>query len=108
MRRFLTHLVALAVLGLGTAAFAQTDLQKDKKDAREDQRDLNKDRKDINQDQRDLNKDRADRNKDVRDIKHDEAQLDRAQKACKNENKQACEKAERIKADIAKDRKSVV
>jgi len=74
IRRNLTHLLILAVMGLGTTLWAQggagskgassdsnSDVQADRKDLRQDRRDLGSDRKDIRADKRDLNKDRADR-----------------------------------------------
>jgi hypothetical protein len=88
MRRFLTHLLALAVLAFGAAAFAQdSDINNNKKDIRQDKRDLNKDRKDIKQDPSDLNKGRADRK---------ESQLDQS---CKNGNKEDCERVRDIRLD---------
>ena len=94
MRRLLAHLLALAVLGLGTAAYAQTGNSgnDDKKDARNDRRDLNKDRKDINKDKQDLNKDRADRNKDARDLNKDRKDLSKDKRDLREDVKEGDKK----------------
>src|ERR1051326_8782997 len=62
IRRQITHLLALAVLGLGTSVWAQSgntsdsnsDIRQDRKDLRQDKRDLRSDRKDVRSDKRDL------------------------------------------------------
>jgi hypothetical protein len=106
-------LLGFAVAGLlATGAWAQSagssgtpaqssDIQKDRKDKRQDKRDIRADRKDRNADTRDIRGDRRDRNADNRDIRQDRRQLARSNA----KNGVDSKRSQALRRDIRSDRK---